>query len=75
MPIMPKGYYSDDYRGFLYEFSTNVTYLVSKIFCLLSTRLKLAIIDLKDTHEGNELILRRSSMKLPFCPFGDKFLF
>ena len=52
----------------LYRFSTNDTYLVSKIIRSLSTRLKLAIINLKDIHESNKLILRRSSVKLPFYP-------
>ena len=59
----------------LYEFPTNITYLVSKIIFLLSTRLKLAIIDLKDTHEGNKLIFRHLSMKFPFYPFLQQFRF
>ena len=33
--------------------------------------LKLAIIGFKDIKEGNDLILRRSSAKLPFFPFDD----
>ena len=53
----------------------SVTYLVSKIIRLLFTRLKLVIIGTKDTHESNELILRRSSMKLRFCPLGDSLVF
>ena len=31
------------------------------------------IVDLKDTHKGNELILQRLSTKLPFYPFGNNF--
>ena len=38
-------------------------------------RLKLIIICLKDTNEGDELILRRSSMKLPFSLFGNNLDF
>ena len=58
-----------------YEFPTNVIYLVNKIIRLLLTRLKLAIIGLKDTKEGIDLILQCSSTKLPICPFGDNFGF
>ena len=42
---------------------------------LLSRKLKLAIICLKDTKKGNGLILRRLRMNFPFCLFGNNFDF
>ena len=69
MLIMPKINWNDDYRGFLYEFSINTTFLVNKIICLLTTRLKLEMIGFKDTKEGDKLIFQCSNTKLRICPF------
>ena len=55
----------------LYGFPTNDAYLISKIIRSLSTSLQLAIINLKNTHESNKLILQCLNVNLPFCPLGD----
>ena len=71
MTKMPKGWLYDDYLRLLYGFSINAIYLVIKIIGLLSIRFNLAIIDLKDTNLNNELISRRTTIKLLFCRLGD----
>ena len=57
----------DFYTGF----SINAIYLVIEIIGLLSIWFKLAIIDFKDTNLNNELISRRTTIKLLFCHLGD----
>ena len=57
----------DFYTGF----SINVIYLVIEIIGLLSIWFKLAILDLKDINLNNELISRRTTIKLLFYRLGD----
>ena len=58
-----------DYRGFLYGFLTNVTYLVIKIIRLLSMKLNLVIIGFKDANEGDKLIFTTIGYKITILPF------
>ena len=68
---MPKDWLYNDYLRLLYGFSINAIYLVIEIIGLLLMWFKLAIIGLKDTNLNNELISRRTTIKLLFCRLGD----
>ena len=56
-------------------FPTYVIYLIIKIIRSLMKKLNLVIMGFKKGNKGDELILRRSSMKLPYCPLGENLDF
>ena len=68
---MPKGWFTTIIYDFYTGFSINAIYLVIEMIGLLSKWFKLIIIDLKDTNLNNELISRRTTIKLLFCRLGD----